>query len=74
MYKIVCHHQEHTGGGDGDDDTDDGTDAEDDIEPKKVDGDEKKHKKPTKTAQGRFSKKSLDAFEESVYYELIDVV
>jgi hypothetical protein len=70
MYKVVRRRQEHTGGGDGDDDTDN----EDDIEDGEEDGNGKKGKKPTKTARGRFSKKTLDAFEESVYYELIDAV
>jgi len=75
MYKIVRRRQEHTGGGDGDDDDDLGDgDDEGEIDEDDLSGGKRK-RKPKKTAtKPRFSKRTLDAFEESVYYQLIDKV
>jgi hypothetical protein len=76
IYKAVRRRQEHTGGGDGDDATDDETDEDGNDDVDVDDGPEgaNKRKKPKKTARGRFSKKTLDAFEESEFYVLIDAV
>jgi hypothetical protein len=67
MYKAVRRHQEHMGGKDGNDDTDDEDDNEGAAEGEKC-------KRLTKTTCGRFSKKTLNAFEDSEYYILIDAV
>jgi hypothetical protein len=72
MFKVVRRRQEHTGGRDGDDDSDDEDEAEEDNDGE--DGKEGSRKRPAKTARARFSKKTLDGFEESVYYRLIDNV
>jgi hypothetical protein len=74
MYKAVQCRQEHTGGGDGDkesndEDEDDEGDAGDDATVVA-----EKRKKPVKSRKARFSKKTLDAFEESPYYAMIDDV
>jgi hypothetical protein len=68
MYKAVHRRQEHTGGGDGDEETDD-----DDNEAKGT-SDNKRKQQEKKPSGACFSKKSLDTFEESVYYALIDNV
>ena len=60
MYKLVHCHQEHTGGGDGDDKADDVV-----LERKHKCAEEQK---PKKALKAHFSKRTLDAFEESIYY------
>lgn len=71
IYKLVCRRQEHTGGGDGDDETDleGGSDQANDE-----DDDKKRKHKPTKHPPVRFSKRVLDSFENSVYFPIIDRV
>lgn len=74
LYKQVRRHLDHTGGGDGDEDSDlddepDGTSDDDEDET----SDKTKKRKKTRTKE-RFSKSVLDAFETSVYYQALDAV
>lgn len=66
MFKIVRRRQEHTGGGDGDDD---GTDLEGEG-----DGGKDGAKKRKISKRVRFSKSVLDAFEKSVFFRALDEV
>ncbi|KZP34565.1 hypothetical protein FIBSPDRAFT_881082 [Athelia psychrophila] len=66
MFKIVRQRQDHTGGGDGDDD---GTDLEGGG-----DGADEGTKKRKVSKRVRFSKSVLDTFEHSVYFEALDAV
>ncbi|KAG0704471.1 hypothetical protein DFH29DRAFT_997562 [Suillus ampliporus] len=69
-YKAVQERQEHTGGGDGDEDDNgdevDGESVEDDIA---LDGTKRKH-----TSKKKISKKVLDEFEASELFKTIDAV
>lgn len=74
LYKAVRRRQEHTGGGDGDQETgpeDDGDDGEDE------DGDEAsektKKRKKAKTKE-RFTKSVMDTFESSMFFQVLDDV
>lgn len=73
MYKLVRCREEHTGGGDGDDETDleEGDDNDDDGGDDNGDG--KKRKWPT-VKRVRFSKRVLDMFETSAFYKIINKV
>ena len=69
-YKAVWERQEHTGGGDGDEEDDgdevEGESLEDDIA---LDGTKRKY-----TSKKKMSKKVLDEFEASEIFKTIDAV
>ena len=77
LFKCVCRHQEHTGGGDGDENPSDESDDGDDEEEIGT-----KHKKPKKHRKNgssdgnkeQFTPAQMDSFEVSEFFTLIDLV
>ena len=70
MFKEVRRRQEHTGGGDGDDATEDDGEDEDEREG----AHEKKRKRAGQAKKVRYTKNVLDSFESSSFFAIIDAV